>query len=265
MKTYGTFNNDGFKASIESQRFNRLLEHDITSALCSIIGTNPVFIKGGVITENSGNTTITDGIIMREQKLYHFIGGTYAGTPTTLEVVFTEATANGFPQPYFVGNPVPQNIYLDRTAKVETTVPSDSITETLDNIGTIHDLQSLKPILDDFNSKADKNGYEDITDQLSYATGFTKFSLIGRKYHDGTIMIQGTFGYSGTKSKGTIFLNGNPDPGNPAFVDVFVYESTGVNNNNTAKVSVQNDGIAVLSGFTSTYVGCFFNISYKEY
>lgn len=119
MKTLAPFTQDGFKASIELLRFQRDMHNDLIQAVTSIIGTSPTFIKGGEITQAGGNTTITNGIVCYNEKLYTFTGGTYAGTPSTLKVKFEEATAAGYPQPYLVGDPVPKDIYIARTAKVD--------------------------------------------------------------------------------------------------------------------------------------------------
>lgn len=162
MKTLAPLTQDGFKASIELLRFQREQNNDLIHAITSIVGTAPTFIKGGDITQAGGTTTITNGIICYNEKLYTFTGGVFVGTPATLKVLFEEATADGYPQPYFVGDPIPKNIYLSRTARVDATGIL-----FLSAIGSIKPLDyiSQKAILVD--NKANINGYSEIVNPSS--------------------------------------------------------------------------------------------------
>ena len=142
MKQFAAFQWSGFQGSIELCRFLDAVTDDLIEAVCAVVGTNTVFIKGGVITQAGGNTTITDGIILKDQKLYSFVGGTYPGTPATLKILFEEKTAASFPQPRFVNDNVPKDIYLDRTAKVDA-----SGTIFLNIIGAFQNIQSTNNAL----------------------------------------------------------------------------------------------------------------------
>lgn len=161
MKTFGAFNEDGFKGSIEFPRFLRDMNNDVVEAMASIIGNDPVFIKGGAITEGGGNTTIADGILMVNGKLYSFSGGTYSGAPIALSVILVENTASGYPDPFFVGDSQPKKIYLSRTAAVG--IPGDGdVSVGLGAVGNIKDLQVIKDEISVIPTKADKNGYDEV-------------------------------------------------------------------------------------------------------
>lgn len=142
MKQFANFGWDGFQGSIELMRFLDAVTDDLIEGLCAVVGSNTVFLKGGVITQAGGNTTITDGIILKDSKLYSFTGGTYTGTPATLKVLFEEKTAAGFPQPKFVNDPVLKDIYLDRTAKIDA-----AGVIVLNTIGAFQNIQSTNDIL----------------------------------------------------------------------------------------------------------------------
>lgn len=168
MRSFGQFSIDGFKGSIELLRFLRDLTNDQFEILTHLTG-NFVFITGGDITESAGNTTISDGIIVKNGLIYQFQGGTYLGTPATLNVLFSTDTDSQYPMPYFVGDPNPKDIYLLNFAKVDATG-----TVALDQFIKISDIKSLSTsvetildalddIITELTLKADKGGYEDLT------------------------------------------------------------------------------------------------------
>lgn len=181
MKTLAPLTQDGFKASIELLRFQREQNNDLIHAITSIVGTAPTFIKGGDITQAGGNTTITSGIVCYNEKLYTFTGGTYAGTPATLKVLFEENTSAGYPQPYFVGDPIPKNIYLSRTARIDATG-----TLFLSTLGTIKPLDYITQKALSVDSKANKNGFVEITQPLTL-NKCTSSALVFRYYDNGFI------------------------------------------------------------------------------
>jgi hypothetical protein len=182
MKTLAPLTQDGFKASIELLRFQREQNNDLIHAITSIVGTAPTFIKGGDITEAGGNTTITNGIICYNEKLYTFTGGTFAGTPATLKVLFEENTAAGYPQPYFVGDPMPKNIYLSRTARIDAT--------------GIFFLSAISKV-SNLQNKADRSAFTDISSQIivkKFASNNPNMQLfestyICRQYDDNFIVL----------------------------------------------------------------------------
>lgn len=260
MKQFAEFQWDGFKGSIELLRFIDGVTDDLITTLSALVGTNTVFIKGGDISESGGNTTITDGIIFKDNKFYSFTGGTYAGTPATLNVLFTEATAVGFPQPYFSGDPVAKDIYLDRTANVDATG-----TVVLDTIGSIYNLQTAKPILDSVADKADKNGYTDITSTCTVAAGFSVYASAFqvREYHDGTISIYAYLTFSGAKSKGTTIITGLPTNG--SLYDIKTVFLNDISSNTHVGFVNQTVGtLSVFEGFTSDIVNIILKIDYKK-
>jgi hypothetical protein len=195
MKTLAPLTQDGFKASIELLRFQREQNNDLIHAITSIVGTAPTFIKGGDITQAGGNTTITSGIVCYNEKLYTFTGGVYAGTPASLKVLFEENTAAGYPQPYFVGDPVPKDIYLSRTARIDTTG-----TLFLNAIGKIFDFIKIKNditnILENYEHRT--NGF-----LISPQSPFSGY-IIGDELNLLGIRISGVLRHSATINKNTV-------------------------------------------------------------
>lgn len=261
MKILGAFTQDGFKGSIELLRFIRDIENDVLSALVKIIGSNTVFISGGEITEDSGNTTVTDGIILKDSKLYHFTGGTYSGAPSAQKVLFTEETAVGYPRPFFEGDPDPKDIYLDRTSKIDA-----AGTITLNTIVYINDLQLLKSKTDLVDEKADKNGFADITvsSGASISPGFTNYggsSFHVYEYQDGTIEVFAILTFTGAKSIGTNILTGLPN--SRAFLKAELC-TIGISGVNTIGHITQTSGtIQVQDGFTASG-SVNINFTYKK-
>lgn len=259
MKRFAFPNNqDGFQASIEFLRFLDATTDDLIESITALVGTNTVFIKGGAITQSGGNTTISDGIIVKDNKLYTFVGGTYAGTPATLKVLFSEATAAGFPQPYFVGDPIPKDVYLAKTSKVDATG-----TVFLNTIGNIYNLQIAKPILD---NAAIKNHYI-VNNTTSFAAGFSAVSGYGlevREYDDGTVSVRTRCIYSGTKNIGTMIITGLPN------ADLFnkivpVYMIDGSATTRTVGyISVAGNTAAVFSGFSTSVNQAYIDFEYKK-
>jgi hypothetical protein len=267
MKQFASFAWDGFKGSIELMRFIDGVTDDLIEAITALVGTDTVFIKGGVSTVVSGNTTVTDGIIYKDGKLYHFTGGTFTGAlPDALEVIFQEQTASGFPQPYFVGDPTPKDIYLDRTAVVGTPSGGD-VHLTLNTIGSIRDLQYIKSKVDLVDGKADKNGYT-LVSGISLAPGFSSSfgnPLICREYHDGTIQIQLWLFWSGAKTNGTHIATGFPAGVSISFKYFDVYVNGPSVTEAVAKVKIDGLGrLIVYSGFNSDITGGLFYIEYKK-
>lgn len=142
MKQFAAFQWSGFQGSIELCRFLDSVTDDLIEAICAVVGTNTAFVKGGIINVVSGSTTVTDGIIIKDGKLYSFTGGTYVGIPSALKILFEEKTAATFPQPKFVNDNVPKDIYLDRTCKIDA-----SGTLFLNTIGRLQTLQSTNDSL----------------------------------------------------------------------------------------------------------------------
>lgn len=192
MKEFGSFSQDGFKGSIELIRFLKAMNADIVEALLAIIGNNTVFVKGGEITEALGSTTIADGIIAKDGQLYAFSGGTYVGVPNSLFVLFETMNDPNFPKPYFVNNPVPQEIYLGNFARIDT-----SGAVQLDLVGSILDIQKLtqKAALVDAHevilpNKANKFGYQDITGVTYNTSKIVNLTTpIVRKYDSGMVHV----------------------------------------------------------------------------
>lgn len=206
MKTLAPFTQDGFKASIELLRFQRDMHNDLIQAVTSIIGTSPTFIKGGEITQAGGNTTITNGIICYNEKLYTFTGGTFAGTPATLKVLFEEGTAAGYPQPYLVGDPVPKDIYIARTARIDVGGSA--------NLDTIVKIENLKFISDKallVDGKANKNGYSEIFNDpsITFNKGGVTNSIL-RQYDSGIINFSALFVTSSSISNSDWLIRGLP-------------------------------------------------------
>lgn len=259
MKRFAFPNNqDGFQASIEFLRFLDATIDDLIESITALVGTNTVFIKGGAITQSGGNTTISDGIIVKDNKLYTFVGGTYAGTPSTLKVLFSEATAAGFPQPYFVGDPIPKDVYLAKTSKVDATG-----TVFLNTVGNIYNLQAAKSILE---NAAIKNQYNN-NSTASFATGFAAISgyaLSVREYDDGTVSVRTRCSYSGTKSKGTAIITGLPN------ADLFnkIIPVYMINGNGTIStigyISVSGNTATVFSGFDTSVSQAYIDFDYKR-
>lgn len=196
MKQFASFNWDGFKGSIELLRFLDGITDDMIEAITAVVGNN-AFIKGGVITEPipGTNINITDGIIVYNNKLYSFTGGTHTGTPATLKILFEETTAAGFPQPEFEGDPTPKDIYLARTARIDA-----SGTVFLNTIGRYN--------------KANNGGSVSIQDSYTIASGFTLHSLTqryGRICDDGMIQILTGVTWTGTKATDIAILNDIPN------------------------------------------------------
>jgi len=264
MKTLAPLTQDGFKASIELLRFQREQNNDLIHAITSIVGTAPTFIKGGDITQTGGNTTITNGIISYNEKLYTFTGGTYAGTPATLKVLFEENTAAGYPQPYFVGDPIPKNIYLSRTARIDTTG-----TLFLSAVGKISNIQLIKSDIESVKSE-----YIHITEAYPPITVNSPFSgvILINKYSNSTYSFYINMTHSSNVAKNTIiatlpislgfsyrcvrgfFINKNGNSYNHTnniFVDLYFIE----NGISTTQVIL---GTAITA--THNYINLLFNI-----
>jgi hypothetical protein len=206
MKKYGVFAQDGFKASIEAYRFKRDLHYDIIDAITSLIGADPVFIKGGEITEAGGSTTIANGIVSYNGGMYTFTGGTYAGTPATLKVLFATGTAAGYPKPYFVGDPVPKDIYLANTARIDT---AGSLA-----LGVVGRISNIKTITDGI---APLITYSHITiGAKAPFNGSLYLYRIGR-----TVTIYGYAAYDGpATTQGLTMFENIPAAYNPADIDI---------------------------------------------
>lgn len=252
MKQLGVFTQDGFKGSIELLKFLREMNNDIAVVLSAIVGTSTVFIKGGVISQSGGSTTITDGIIFKDGKFYYFTGSTTVGTPATLKVLFTTTTAAGYPLPTYVGNPIGADIYLDNTAKIDTTGAI-----FLNTIGTIYDLQTLK-------SKIGKNAWIDISPALQTPvdSNYTAAVKTIRLYEDATVQGVCFFTYTTARAIDTTVLT---LPNNGLNIDTFNgYWTSGVGRNpvtlfmNTAGTVVLNTALPA-SG-TRTLI---FSFNYK--
>ncbi len=213
MKQFANFQWDGFQGSIELMRFLDGVTDDLIEAICSIVGDTTVFIKGGEITQASGNTTITNGIILKDRKLYTFTGGTYTGTPATIKVLFEETTAVGFPKPKFVNDNTQRDIYLDATARIDS---SSSI--TLASIGYIYNLTTIKQKTDTLRSEVDALKFK----------GQTQYGLTGVG--------------SGSTGSVTITRCGN-------VVTVAGYYTQGSTASTTGLTLLSNYGVTLLSGF----------------
>lgn len=208
MKQFAAFAWDGFQGSIELLRFVDGLTDDLIDCICALVGTNTVFIKGGTVTEAGGNTTVTNGFILKDGKIYTFTGSTAAGTPATVKVLFEEKTAAGFPKPKFLNDPILKDIYLDRTARLD---PAGTV--AVSDIGNIYNLQDAKPLLDAIPGKADQNGQTGINNTYTVAPTFGVYSLsgrYGRTKHDGTIEILCGLTYTGTPAANVLILSNIP-------------------------------------------------------
>lgn len=140
MKRFGTFTTDGFRGSIEFPRFIRAVTNDLIAAISALVGNSPVFITGGAITEAGGNTTVTDGLLLVDGKIYTFTGGTYPGAPAALNILLQEQTAEGYPVPYL--GTTPTDIYLDNVAKIDA---AGSV--ILSTIGAAQSIQSTNSLI----------------------------------------------------------------------------------------------------------------------
>lgn len=208
MKKFGNFNWDGYNGSIELLRFLDGITDDLLEAICTLIGSSAVFIKGGLITESSGETTITAGIICYNNKLYTYEGGTHAGTPATLKMLFEENTDIDFPKVKFQGDPILKDIYLNETCRIDATG-----TVFLNAIGSIYDLQTLKTSTDLIPTKAGKNAYIDISSSIVVNGAFSVISKIAREYEDGTIYISVLLTHTTTIALNTAILSNIPNIG----------------------------------------------------
>lgn len=204
MKRFGTFTTDGFRGSIEFPRFIRALTNDLISAISALVGTSPVFISGGAITEAGGNTTVTDGLLLVDGKIYTFTGGTYPGAPAALNILLQEQTAEGYPVPYL--GTTPTDIYLDNVAKIDA-----AGTVALNTVGNIYSQTAAQPILSSVANKADKNGYQDISATVAVNPVFEVFSKSVRLYQDGTVSVNAVLLYDGAIASGTLILSGLPN------------------------------------------------------
>ncbi|MFN8238648.1 MAG: hypothetical protein U0T77_10810 [Chitinophagales bacterium] len=263
MKQLGAFTQDGFKGSIELLRFQREINENLISAISSIVGSSTVFISGGVITEASGNTTITDGVIMKDQKLYSFTGGTYSGSPSAISVIFTETTASGYPQPYFVNDPIPKDIYLERAAAVGTPGVGD-VALLLTAIGSIRDLEYIKSKVDLVDNKADKNGF-DVLAGFSLSAGFSYvsgYSGNGRIYHDGTVIFDAWVEWTGNKAANTSIVTGLPAVKGYNRLETVIL---GGSSTSVSHVKLFTDGtIKTFTPFSTPDDNCIISIIYKK-
>lgn len=203
MKRFGTFTTDGFRGSIEFPRFIRAVTNDLKAAIAALVGTSPVFITGGTITEAGGNTTVTDGLLLVDGKIYTFTGGTYPGAPAALNILLQEQTAEGYPVPYL--GTTPTDIYLDNVAKIDA-----SGTLLLSAVGNIFSHTAAQPILASVANKADKNGYSDISAAVAVNPLFTVVIKDVRLWDDGTVSINMVLSYDGIISADTLILSGLP-------------------------------------------------------
>lgn len=200
MAKIGDLTQDGFKGSIELLRFLKDMNSDLINAIVALIGESIIFIKGGEISELSGNTTIADGIIVKDGNIHQFKGGTYPGSPSTLSVLFETLTKENYPMPYFSNDPIPKDIYLADVARIDATG-----TIVLNTIGYLQNMESIKADLEALNTtvtdhsailptKADKFGFDELsgayynTDKL---WDVNNFSVI--RYHSGLIRLTISF------------------------------------------------------------------------
>ncbi len=147
MKTLGPFVNDGFRESIAMPRFIREMQTDTAKALTSLIGAATAFISGGAITSSMGSTTITDGILYKDGKLYTFIGGTYVGAASDLMILFSETTHPDFPKATFENDPIPKDVYNYRVCRIDV-----AGTVVLSSVTSIKTLQVIKSDISTINS-----------------------------------------------------------------------------------------------------------------
>lgn len=257
MKKLGAFITDGFRASIEFPRFLRELDIESKDIIAALIGDATVFIKGGIITIDSGNTTITDGIIYKDGNYYSFIGGTFTGLPATLMVKFNSQTAAGYPVPYFGTTPV--DIYKDNTAIIDVTG-----TISIDSIGTIRNLQYVKSKVDLVDGKAGKNAKAAVTG-VTAGAGFTTNPAIQifLEYEDGTIKIHTAVSFSGTKTTGSVLLTGLPDSGIfGKIVPVILNDASG--NRITVDCELVGSQLKLFAPFNTPNNACLISFEYKK-
>ncbi|HUM50497.1 MAG TPA: hypothetical protein PK431_01740 [Chitinophagales bacterium] len=233
MRNLAAFALDGFKASIALLRFVRDMFTDTNENITALIGTSMVFVKGGVITQAGGNTTITNGIILKDGKLYTFTGGTYLGTPATLKIKFTIQTADGYPLPYYVGASTPTDIYLDNTAKVDA-----AGTEFLNTVGIMYDLLTLK-------SKIGKDAWTDISagGTTPVDGNYTPSVKTIRKYEDATVHGVCFFQYTTARAVNTTVIT---LPNNGYNVEVFQGYWTGGGDFNPVSLLLSTGGQLLL-------------------
>ena len=259
MRTLAVLPQDGFYGDKEFIDFIKAMNDDLIEVLSSLIGTSTAFIKGGVVTVVGPDVTITSGIILKDSKLYHFTGGTFAGTTSTLKILFTESLASGFPQSYFDGDPVAKDIYLSRTAIIDA---AGAI--TLDTVLNTKDLQWLKTKADLVDGKAGKNAFTVVTGTTA-AAGFTVVlsSLSVKEYEDGTIKVYCALSFSGTKTKGTQILTSLPNSGDlNRVIPVFITDNA--TGESVGHAILNGNTLVVFSGFTSPNNAVWISFSYKK-
>lgn len=258
MKNFGAFTTDGYKASIEFPKFIRDIDIDFKRIISAIVGNSIVFIKGGAITIDVGNTTITDGIVFKDGEFYSFTGGTYAAAlPADLKVKFTEQTSSGYPVPYFGINPV--DIYLDKIAYID-----GAGTITLSTIGSIYDLQALKSKVDLIPSKAGKNAHAPVTG-TTVSAGFTEMlsTLNVQEYENGTIRVVVLVAFTGAKSSGVQILDNLPANLEYGLI-IPVLLSDASSNETVGYCKLIGSSLSVFSGFSAGIVNAIISFSYKK-
>lgn len=208
MKKFGAFAQDGFKGSIELMRFLKDSNDDLQSVIAAIVGNEPAIVSGMAITEDGGNTTITNGVLMYNGKLYSFTGGTYAGEPGDLKVVMREDTAPGYPDPFFVGDALPKKIYLQNSAMVAEPEEGD-VSEDLVAFARIKDLVNLMKDSNDVGEVIMFHG--NLNDFFNTSTGL---GLPGKKYERYAICD----GQNGTPDMRNRFVVGAGDEYSPGDV-----------------------------------------------
>lgn len=188
MKEFAAITTDPYEAGIEVFQFLRDIDTDTRELLSALVGSSTAFVKGGVITVDAGDTTVTNGIIFKDGSFYHFSGGTVAATlPDAINIKFETAHATGYPNPTIGISPF--DLFKDKRATID-----NAGAVVLSSISHISDLQYLKSKADLVDGKAGKNAYVQTTnftlgsDFSLYYPGVYSNETV-REYEDGTVQV----------------------------------------------------------------------------